>query len=157
MHLTFCFYHVTYAFQSESTLYNCLNIKELLPWSRCKIWCLSDCNLTQNHNPLVHKWTLSHLAKLAKWLSCVEYLYVWCIWLHFTVFIYELHGCRFEPTCSHLNFRFCTCFKQGVPWHSRHYRVWIHSKKSMWHDKNKLKCTIQISTHNAAQLFGKFG
>ena len=25
-----CFYHVTYAFQSESTLYSCLNVKELL-------------------------------------------------------------------------------------------------------------------------------
>ena len=28
--LTVCFYHVTYAFQSESTLYSCLNVKELL-------------------------------------------------------------------------------------------------------------------------------
>ena len=25
--LTVCFYHVTYAFQSESTLYSCLNVK----------------------------------------------------------------------------------------------------------------------------------
>ena len=29
-YLTVCFYHVTYAFQSESTLYSCLNVKELL-------------------------------------------------------------------------------------------------------------------------------
>ena len=28
--MTVCFYHVTYAFQSESTLYSCLNVKELL-------------------------------------------------------------------------------------------------------------------------------
>ena len=28
--LTVCLYHVTYAFQSESTLYSCLNAKELL-------------------------------------------------------------------------------------------------------------------------------
>ena len=28
--LTVCSYHVTYAIQSESTLYICLNIKELL-------------------------------------------------------------------------------------------------------------------------------
>ena len=28
---TVCSYYVTYAFQSESTLYSCLNIKELLP------------------------------------------------------------------------------------------------------------------------------
>ena len=35
--LTVCFYHVTYAFQSESTLYSCLNVKELLARSRREI------------------------------------------------------------------------------------------------------------------------
>ena len=34
---TVCFCHVTYAFQSESTLYSCLNVKELLARSRRKI------------------------------------------------------------------------------------------------------------------------
>ena len=28
--LTVCYYHVTYAHYSESTLYSCLNVKELL-------------------------------------------------------------------------------------------------------------------------------
>ena len=28
--LTVCSYHVTYAYQSESTLFSCLNVKELL-------------------------------------------------------------------------------------------------------------------------------
>ena len=72
-----CFYHVTYAFQSESTLYSCLNVKELLTLSRCEIWSLSDCNGTRTHNHLVCKRTFNHLAKLAKWLSCVvgTYLY----------------------------------------------------------------------------------
>ena len=28
--LTICYYHVKYEFQSESTLYSCLNVKELL-------------------------------------------------------------------------------------------------------------------------------
>ena len=32
--LTVCSYHVTSAFQSESTLYSCLNAKELLARSR---------------------------------------------------------------------------------------------------------------------------
>ena len=27
---TVCTYHATYAFQSESTIYSCLNVKELL-------------------------------------------------------------------------------------------------------------------------------
>ena len=35
--LPVCFYHVTYAFQSESTLYSCLNVKELLARKRGKI------------------------------------------------------------------------------------------------------------------------
>ena len=30
MHLRICTYHVTYAFQSECTLYSCLDVKELL-------------------------------------------------------------------------------------------------------------------------------
>ena len=34
---TVCSYHVTYVFQSESTLYSCLNVKELLARSRCEI------------------------------------------------------------------------------------------------------------------------
>ena len=63
--LTVCSYHVTYAFQSESTIYSCLNVKELLARSRLEIWNLSDCNWTRTHNHLVHKRTLNHLAKLA--------------------------------------------------------------------------------------------
>ena len=35
--MTVCFYHVTYTFQSESTLYSCLNLKELLARSRREI------------------------------------------------------------------------------------------------------------------------
>ena len=31
-------------FQSESTLYSSMNVKEILAWSRRKIWNLSDCN-----------------------------------------------------------------------------------------------------------------
>ena len=36
-YITVCYYHVTYAFQSESTLYSCLNVKELLARSRREI------------------------------------------------------------------------------------------------------------------------
>ena len=67
-----CFYHVTYAFQSVSTLCICLNAKELLAQNRRHIWSLSDCNGNRTQNHLVRKQTLNHLAKLAslaKWLS----------------------------------------------------------------------------------------
>ena len=54
VYLTVCSCHVTYAFQSESTLYSCLNIKELLTQNRCKIWSLA-------------KWLSVHLQ--IKWLQ----------------------------------------------------------------------------------------
>ena len=67
--ITACSYHVTYAFQSESTLYSCLNVKELLARSRREIWSLSDCNWTR---------TLNHLATLAIFwpfaLKCFNFL-----------------------------------------------------------------------------------
>ena len=53
---TVCSCHVTYAFQSECTLYICLNVKELLARNRRDIWSLSE------H---IVKCT----ASLAKWLS----------------------------------------------------------------------------------------
>ena len=60
-----CSCHATYAFQSESTFYSCLNNKELLSQSRQEIWRLSDCNWTRTQNYLVRKRTLSHLAILS--------------------------------------------------------------------------------------------
>ena len=59
VHLTVCYYHVTYMFQSESTLYSCLNVKELLSRNRCDIWSLSDSNGARTHNHLVRKRTLN--------------------------------------------------------------------------------------------------
>ena len=61
---------------------------------------------------------------------------IWPIWLNGWVFVYELSGCTFESSCSHLNFRFRDCFEQRVPWHWRNYRVWIHSERRTWHDNN---------------------
>ena len=66
VHLTLCSCHVKYAFQSESTLYSCLNVKELAARSRAEIWRFSDCNWTRTQNHVLHKRTLKHLAKLTK-------------------------------------------------------------------------------------------
>ena len=71
---TVCFCHVTYVFQSESTLYSCLNLKEILARYRCEIWSLSDFSWIRTRNHLVHKRTLNHLAK---WLS----VRLWTKWL----------------------------------------------------------------------------
>ena len=64
------------------------------------------------------------------------YSAIWPVWLSGWVFVYELSGCEFGSRFSHLNFRFCACFEQGVPWNSGNYRVWIHSETRTWHDKN---------------------
>ena len=41
-----------YSFQSESTLYSCLNVQELLARSRREIWRWSDCDWTRTQNHL---------------------------------------------------------------------------------------------------------
>ena len=53
----------------------------------------------------------------------------------------------FESRCSHLIFRYSTCFEQGVRWHSGNYRVWIHSETCTEHDKN---IQTKISFSNVA-------
>ena len=70
---TACSYHVTYAFQSQFTLYSCLNVKELVAWNR------------RDSNKL--KWSLSE---------------VWPVWPNGWVFVYEPSAWGFESTCSHL-------------------------------------------------------
>ena len=114
-------------------------------WAKVQlnIYSLSDCNWTWTHNHLVHKRTpttqriftiqLNHLANLAKWFSVR--LWTKC--------------CGFESSCSHLNFRFCACFEQGVPWHSDNYRVWIHCEMRTWHDKN---IELKIIAHKSMTI-----
>ena len=58
---------VTHMFQSESTLYSCLTVKELLARNRCHAWSSSDGNWT--HNQLIRKTLFIHSAKLVKWLN----------------------------------------------------------------------------------------
>ena len=103
MHLTVCSYHAMYAFQSEFTLYNCLNVKELLAWNRRDIWNLSDCNGTRTYNHLVCKWILNHLARLAKWLSCVVNTYLYdafdCMFLSCHIHISEWIHTPWWPEC----------------------------------------------------------
>ena len=133
--LPVCSCHVTYAFQSKSTLYSCLNVKELLVRSRRKIWSLGDSNWTRTHNHLVHKKTLNHLAKLAKWLSYVV-----------STYLFDAFDSMFRAY-----------FEQGLPWHSSNYRVWIHSDTRTWHDKNIQSNAPYRYVLTTAQSFGQFG
>ena len=78
-------YHVTYAFQSESTLCSCLNVRELLAQSRSKIWRLTDCNGNRTCNQLVCKRAFNHLAKLA-WMYVSLFWKSWNCWSKITCF-----------------------------------------------------------------------
>ena len=66
MRLTVCSCYVTYTFQSESTFYSRLNIKEPRVQSKREIKSFGDCNWTRTKNLSGHKRTLSYLAKLSK-------------------------------------------------------------------------------------------
>ena len=82
------YYHVTHAFQSESTLYSCLNSKERLAWNSGNTWSLIGSNGIQTHNHLVCKQTLNHLAKLAKWLGCVVWVLICTV--HLGIYYYYI-------------------------------------------------------------------
>ena len=95
-----------HAFQSESTLYNCLNVKELVDQIRRHIWCLSDNNRIRTHNHLVHKQTLNHLAKLtslAKWLSA--HLWTKGLWVRVQLQLLKLPISRLLWARSFLTFK----------------------------------------------------
>ena len=83
---------------------------------------------------MIHSET--HTVKCTVQISTNNTTIVWSVWLNGWVFIYELNGCAFEFSCSHLIFRIRACFEQGFPWHSGNYRDWIHFETLTWHDSN---------------------
>ena len=66
-----CYYHLTYVFHCESTLYSCLNVKDVIAQNRCNIYNLSDSNGIRTHSHWARKRTLKNLAKLSKWLCVI--------------------------------------------------------------------------------------
>ena len=76
MHLTVYYLHVTYAFQSVSTLYICLIIKKHYAQNRNDIWTLSYCKGTRICNHRVWKERLNHLVNHDKWVSWVVSTYL---------------------------------------------------------------------------------
>ena len=135
--MSVCSYHVMDTFQSESTLYSCLNVKELFARSRPEIWSLSDCSWTRTDNHLIHKRTLNHLAKLAKWLSYVVSSYLYGA---LTVCSYHVrHAFQSESTLySCLNVKY-------LPARSRPENI-----QSIQSIRTYSQCTVEIRTHNTA-------
>ena len=101
VHLITCSYHVTYAFQSESTRHISMNVKELLARSRRDIWKLSDCNETRDH-----------MVKLTKWLIWVVITYWYggfgCMFSSYLVHVSEWIHTLYLPECQRI-----PCYKQA--------------------------------------------
>ena len=86
MSLDSCYYHVTYEFQSESTVYSlpeCQGTPYLKQAPYLKF--LSESNEIGTHIQLVRKWILNQLGKLAFKVSLANWLSA-----------YELSGCGLE-------------------------------------------------------------
>ena len=119
--MTVCSCHVTYEFQSVSTLYCYLNVKELFVLSRRKIWSLSDCNWTWTQNHLVHKQiTFGQTGHLA--ISN---------WPNGWVCVYELSGSGFKSSCSHLwenDYKYNKTLESWLDKLKKHYRFHYLSK-----------------------------
>ena len=111
-------------FHTESTLYICLNVKELLVRNRRVIWSLSDCNETGTHNQLVRKQILNHLSKLNKWLSWVVSTYLYrafdCMFLSCDVRVSDWIQTLYLPECQGTPYsKQARCLK--FKWLQRHF------------------------------------
>ena len=106
--LTVCSSCIMYTLQSESTFYIFLNVNELPAQNRRDIWSLSNCNGTLTHNHLLRQQTLTHLAKLTKWLTWVASTYLYgainCMFLSYHVRVSEWIHTLYLPD------------GQGTPW-----------------------------------------
>ena len=63
-------------------------------------------------------------------------------WVTGWVFGCEQGSCRFEPSCSHLNFRYRACYQQRGPWRSGNFRMRIHAMQSC--DMTKIQVNYGI-------------
>ena len=80
-----------------------------------------DCNRTQTHNHLVYKLTLNHLAKLAKWLSCVVSTYL------YSGFDCMLLSCTVLINIQFLDIQATTESRFALDWHTC-YMIKAHSQ-----------------------------
>ena len=116
----------------------CLNVKELLTWSGCHIWSLSDSNVIWTHNHLVCNQTPNHLARLARWLGCVVSTYLYGA---FDCFLLPCMSSRVNLHSSLPECQGTPCLKQ-VPY-----------LKFKWqqHDSNSWLLSLQTNTQPFSQ------
>ena len=70
-------------------------------------------------------------------------------------FVCEISGCGIDSCYSYLYFRYRVCFEQGAPWYSDNYRVYIHSKTWMWHDKKNTQLKNFLPLYTVLLIYSK--
>ena len=141
MYLPACYHYFTYALQSESILYTCINVKEPISGNRCVILSLSDKNEIWNSIHLVRKWTLNHLDRLDKYWAVLYGTFLYCV---FDCMLLSCHVSVSEWICT-----LCLPECQGT----------IFSKpgqyeKFKWHQQgyNAQPCIIKQILNHLARL-----
>ena len=87
LHWILSYYHFMYTIQSESTLYSCLNVKELFAWNKRKIRGVSDCSWAWTHNHLLRKRTIINHDPTG---LMIELLWELICAVHLTLFFYHV-------------------------------------------------------------------
>ena len=93
------------------------------------------------------------------WLST----FTWKLWLSFVfltelngwAFVYEISGCGIDYCYSYVNFRYHAYFEQGAPWYPDNYRVYIHSKTWLWHDKKNTQLKNFLPLYTVLLIYSK--
>ena len=114
-------WHTSFRVNPHSIVW--VNVKELLGWSRRHIWSLSDRNVIPTHNHLIPKRTLNHLAKLAKWLSCVVISYL------YGAFVCMLLSCHIQSYRVNPHSIVCLNVNELLAWSRRH--IWSLSDSNV--------------------------
>ena len=120
-----CYYHVMYVFQSESTFYSCLNVKELLAQNKLNI-CLSDSKGIRNRNHLLCKHTqpFSQTGQMTE--LCCECLSVPSIWLYVIIMLHTCFGVNLHSIVAWVS-RNCLLETDTIICISDSNRIWAHN------------------------------
>ena len=165
--LTVCYYHVTYEFQSESTLYSLPECQETPCLKQAPYLKFMWQQRESNPQPLSSWMKTLPLPKLAKRLSCLVSIYLYCafdcmllsyhvrvsewslgakwLWVPFPLLSHKLQILRLLWARSSLTFRQTTECRFTLKFVCDMMKKYI------------VKSTVQISTHNTAQSFGQSG
>ena len=109
---TACYCHVTYAFQSESTLYT------VFAWMSRNSSPVSSKDFLDIQDNIECGFTLKRVRDMTKTYSQMHRTdkysqhssTIWPVWLNGWVFVHEVSGCGFESSCSQYEFILENCY-----------------------------------------------